>query len=451
MTDRRPNPPAPSVGTRWWKECRRWLAAPHHSAAQRQLFLQRRLGMLVVLALLIVVCGLYLPTAATPFVVAALLAVLACGVVLLAVPALQGGHRSEERTVRGSLEAAEKPGRPRTAGAGRPAGKPERPALLPGQSGLPDSGAEQTEEREAAPEGSGGPAEQNGQAIPAPPFFRQRSSLSGEPWRLPARPAHSGLVADQATIGDLEVRGASVVGPGHRVGGTVGKPRQDAYRLGCDSVGEHVIAALADGMSDSEHSDAGAGVAVAALVGAFRKELDQRGAVDFLGAEEAFLAAARQMYNAAQQRGWNPENDVRSVALTAVVPTRAGADGFRRVLLSGIGDTSAWKLCGDRWTLLLGGKEHGYDEGRVHHFLPNTPRQVRTTEVWLRDGEVLVLATDGLGDILRVPSAAHWFAEQWAAPVSALGLLWQVGYEEAQYNDDRTAVVLWTPRTGETR
>ena len=76
------------------------------------------------------------------------------------------------------------------------------------------------------------------------PVIHQRSRLATAPWRLPASASPPGLAADQGTIGSLDVRAASLVGPAHRH--TVpALPRQDAYRLGQDTCRGHLIVAVA--------------------------------------------------------------------------------------------------------------------------------------------------------------------------------------------------------------
>ncbi len=282
--------------------------------------------------------------------------------------------------------------------------------------------------------------------LPSPPRLHNRSRPAALPWRLPPVPAPPAMTADSARIGDLEVRAASVIGPGHRSDELRAGPRQDSYRLARDTRSEHLIAAVADGMSDSRHSDLAAAVAVSALVNTLRQRLDAGQSLLNLreDAGDIFLEAARQVQGVAEQRGWS-DGDVRTVAAVAVVPTRPLPDGGRNLWFGRIGDASAWFRYYDTWRPLFAEKEAGFDYGRVQHYLPHTPDRFEDDVFRLPSGGgTLALTTDGVGDVFaRLPAAAQWFHRQWAAPVSAQDLLLHIGFEAQQRNDDRTAVLLW--------
>lgn len=280
-------------------------------------------------------------------------------------------------------------------------------------------------------------------AHPPPPVMYQGSQLTELPWRLPAQPAPPGMAADSARVGDLEVRAASVVGAGHRIDETNASPRQDAYRVGRDAASRHLVVAVADGMSDSPHSDTAAAVAALALVNALRRQLDEGVPLLRLDHASAFLEAAGQVHAVARQRHW-PADSVRTVATAAVVPAAAGPDGGRDLWLAGLGDTTAWVRRPQHWSLKLGDKQRGLDAGRLDAYLPHTPEAVRQQLVRLAPGDVLALTSDGVGDALAdLPEAHNWFHRQWTSPVSAFELLLHINYDSHQRNDDRTAVVVW--------
>ncbi len=279
------------------------------------------------------------------------------------------------------------------------------------------------------------------------PVLHKASRAGEEPWQLSELPSPPGIAADEAVLGGLEIRAASVVGPGHRSRAVA---RQDAYRIGRDRSGRHLIVAVADGMSDSRHSDVGAQVAVSALVGVLREALDAGVEPERLDHKQVFLTAARQLYSAAQQRNWDA-GDVRAVAVAAVVPAAAHSDGTRRAWLAAVADVSAWKLRAGAWERLIGEEKGGYDAGAVRHFLPHDPGQVDYGVVELAAGDVLALTTDGVGDALCTgPAAQRWFAERWRRPPAVGAFLLDVGFDQAQMLDDRTAVVVWCPDRGRT-
>ncbi|RSN06641.1 hypothetical protein DMB42_25545 [Nonomuraea sp. WAC 01424] len=258
------------------------------------------------------------------------------------------------------------------------------------------------------------------------------------PWRLPDEPALAGIAADAVSVGDLTVRAVSLVGPGHRCAEPA-VPRQDAYRLGRDTAKRHLIVALADGMSDSRQSHLGANVAVTALVGRVRADLD-RG--EPLRAPDVFLDAARQMAGSAVRHGVT-EHDVRAAALVAVVPVSPGPGGRRTARLMALADVGGWLRLPGGWRRLIGEEKAGLDAGRLTEFLPFHPDQVTSVTVELAPRAVLALATDGLGDVLAGDPLARWFAGRWSAPPHIAEFLGDVGFESPGRLDDRTAVVVW--------
>jgi hypothetical protein len=274
------------------------------------------------------------------------------------------------------------------------------------------------------------------------PVLYLPSRVATEPWRLPSLPSPSGLAADQARIGSLEIRAASLVGPAHR-SVRPALPRQDAYRLGQDAAGQHLIIAVADGMSDSKHSEVGANVAVAAVVGRIREQLDEgTGNLD-LDADDIFLTAARQMSGAARQRGW-PEDDVRAAIALAVILAEADRDGTRPVWLACLADVSAWRRRPVGWEPLLGDVKDGLDAGRLTRYLPFHPKDSSSRVIRLGPADVMAVTTDGIADAFSmVPGAAEWFSCQWQKPRRLTSFVSDVGYEASQFNDDRTAVLVW--------
>lgn len=89
------------------------------------------------------------------------------------------------------------------------------------------------------------------------PRFGEGARAQGYPWLLPERTVQNGIAADEATVGALAIRAASVVGPGHRCGQPA-EPRQDSYRIGRSPDSRYAIVAVADGLSSAAWSDVGA-------------------------------------------------------------------------------------------------------------------------------------------------------------------------------------------------
>ncbi|MFA1543436.1 protein phosphatase 2C domain-containing protein [Actinomadura monticuli] len=263
------------------------------------------------------------------------------------------------------------------------------------------------------------------------------------PWLLPPEPGPSGITADVAQVGGLQVRAASIVGPGHRCDEPVA-PRQDAYRIAVDRSRRHLVVAIADGMSDSTHSHMGANVATAALVRHLWSEA--AGAPADARVREWFVSAARQMVGAARQRGLDPEA-VRAAVLAAAVDLDPAADGARRARVWSIADVGAWMRESSSWRQVAGEVRGGYDPSRLSTFLPHHPHPAGAS-FHLEPGAVLALTTDGIGDALEHMDLGAWFARRWARPPHVSDFVDDVGFEAKGELDDRTAVVVWCPDGG---
>jgi hypothetical protein len=71
--------------------------------------------------------------------------------------------------------------------------------------------------------------------------------------------------------------------------------------------------------------------------------------------------------------------------------------------------------------------------------------------VELGPGEVMGLTSDGVADAFALgPDVQRWFAERWRQPPPVGAFLLHVGFEQAQLQDDRTAVVVWCADTADT-
>ncbi|GAA3447188.1 hypothetical protein Pve01_73570 [Planomonospora venezuelensis] len=310
----------------------------------------------------------------------------------------------------------------------------------------PEEGGPSDAPAQPAPPAAAVPARPAGEPLPERHFPRpvgRPGQANLQPWRLPGQPGPAGICADSALVGDLQVRAASIVGPGHRCEEPA-TPRQDAYRIGVDGTGRYLIVAVADGMSDSSHSDLGANVAVDTVVRRLRAVLTGR-TVNEQDMRECFGSAAERMTATARQRGLAPE-DVRAAVLAAVVELNPDVHGGRAVFFAAIADVSAWLRRGRSWCRIAGDGKHGLDAGRLSDFLPHFPSAVRLMTRRLDPGDVLALTTDGIGDaLLASGELAAWFADEWKSPPFIGRFIDTVGFEARGQLDDRTAIVIWCP------
>ncbi|MEW2622851.1 protein phosphatase 2C domain-containing protein [Streptomyces sp. NPDC048106] len=283
--------------------------------------------------------------------------------------------------------------------------------------------------------------------VPVPtsvPRFGAGSKAQRFPWLLPRRPASSGVAADEARLGDLAVRAASLVGPGHRCQEPA-TARQDAYRLARDASGDHLLLAVADGVSSSSHAELGAAVAASTAISYLRRRLDGPGAR--LSAAELFEEAAVAMRHEAARREIAP-TDVCAVLFVAVIPARPTvATGERTLWAAWLGDCSLWRLDERRWRHTLGDRksaEGGYDSNAVAHTLPADPHMAQESRLALRPGDVVSVVSDGVGDGLAALDELNaCLADRWQQPMPVTSYLDDIGYDTERFLDDRTSVTVW--------
>ena len=279
------------------------------------------------------------------------------------------------------------------------------------------------------------------------PVLGQASGAARRPWYLPTISSQPSVSADQARLGDVEVRAASIVGPAHRCQEPA-IPRQDAYRIGRDTRGEHLIVAVADGMSDSGRSDHGATVAASAAVALLRSRLDDGCLLGQLSAPELFVEVAGQITASAEERGLTPD-EVRTGLIVGVIEAHRPTSARRSAWFGHVADVGAWIRETDGWRHLAGDKkELGPDRNSVQLFLPFYGKHAQDKRVWLDAGAVIALLTDGISDAFsEVSNAEAWFAARWATPPPLASFLLEVGFEAKGQMDDRTAVVVWCDRS----
>jgi hypothetical protein len=278
--------------------------------------------------------------------------------------------------------------------------------------------------------------------LPDPPVFSSASAPGQAPWHMPVGAAPSGLAADAARLGDLEVRAASMVGAGHRCQEPAG-PRQDAYALGRTPDGQFLIIAVADGVSESPRSDLGARVAVSAATRELGKMLAS-GGMAAINVELLYKIVSGEMLGTGRDRGLRDE-DICSLLIAAVIPTVPRPDGTRPIWASWIGDVSLWIHHTGALHRVTGMEKTGLDRNTLSAVLPFNPDRAERLVFDLRLSDRIAVMTDGLSDSLSaVSGVADFFAREWAgsAPHPA-AFLHSLCYDGPGQTDDRTAVVVW--------
>ena len=247
---------------------------------------------------------------------------------------------------------------------------------------------------------------------------------------------------DALDINDASVRAVSVRGHLHRY---LGEVRQDSYAIG--AVEGCLVLAVADGVGSCPSSELGSASAARVAVGSshlvstLRDVTDQQSEVDL-------VEIVRHLTDIAAERHLDP-GMLATTLLVAVVDLRVPPDGHVPVTILERGDSHAWRSDGGGWT--RSGAPVESEEDPLATSVEPLP-QYQVGRVWrlhLSPGETLLLATDGVGDLLRrdgtdapaSPEYASALAELWrdAAPAPA-DLLRVVDATVRSYDDDRTLV-----------
>jgi hypothetical protein len=255
----------------------------------------------------------------------------------------------------------------------------------------------------------------------------------------------SGIVADEAVLGDLTVRAASLVGPGHRSEDPA-TVRQDAYRLGRDAAGDYLVIAVADGVSSSRRSDLGAAVAVSSAVSSAMELLRPGFAPTAQWAPTLFGEVALRIREEAAGRGLS-DDDVCAVLIVAIIPTRLGEERPQPAWVGWLGDVSLWQLNEGYWRPAAGDTKHdegGMASNALSAVLPRSPEFAHCCLVPLAPGGVLTFVSDGVGDGLAgLPELNKLLASRWASPPPIADFINHVGFDAEQFLDDRSAVTVW--------
>ncbi|MBS2534214.1 protein phosphatase 2C domain-containing protein [Catenulispora sp. NF23] len=287
------------------------------------------------------------------------------------------------------------------------------------------------------------------------PRFGSGSKAHNVPWRVPEGPFPSGVAADQAQVGPLAVRGASVVGPGHRCGGhdgaEPGVPRQDAYRIGRTGDDSFLILAVADGISNARLSDTGANAAASYTVRVLRELLEADPDIAGLDPAIVFKKVAEQVADTASARAVSgSELATVLIATVLTVPKRRGEAA--RGWVAWVGDSSGWLLDAEQksWEQRFGDRKNQgeYASNALSAALPDHPEAVQAVEFDLRGGAALALVTDGVGDAWTRRRVNEHFAGRWRRPLPIAEFLNDVDFDAQQRMDDRTAVVVWNAVAG---
>jgi serine/threonine protein phosphatase PrpC len=279
--------------------------------------------------------------------------------------------------------------------------------------------------------------------IPSPTV---EPSVIGPDYRsLPFRPD---VVIDGWSNHYMTVRGVSQRGHLHRYNGA---PRQDDFAMHHLPDGR-VIIAVADGVSGAPQSHVGASTATKQAAEWLHSNLRyDLASFDWLALLKstawALTERAQSLLDLEAPDPVRAEEQLATTLVCAVIEPR-GARALRAHLI-GAGDSTAWLLSEGRYIELLAGKADspsGIASSAVVG-LPRVPAEVAPVVVDMAYDDVLLIATDGIGDPLGTGQGGvgNLFRAILTGPTppSLIEFAHAVDFSRETFDDDRTLVAVW--------
>jgi hypothetical protein len=262
---------------------------------------------------------------------------------------------------------------------------------------------------------------------------------------LPFRPD---VVIDGWSTDAITVRGVSQRGHLHRYNGA---PRQDDFAVHHLPDGR-VIALVADGVSGAPQSHIGASTATKQAAEWLHSNLgDDLAATDWLALLKSTAWALSE--RAQTLLGLDAPDPIRAeeqlaTTLVCAVIEPTGPHTLRAYLI-GAGDSVAWLLSAGQYLEILSGKTAsaaGISSSAVVG-LPRVPTELTPAVIDIADDEVLLIATDGIGDPLGTGQGGvgNLFRDVLTrpSPPSLIEFAHAVDFSRETFDDDRTLVAVW--------
>ncbi len=264
-------------------------------------------------------------------------------------------------------------------------------------------------------------------------------------YSLPFRPD---VVIDGWSTEAITVRGVSQRGHLHRYNGA---PRQDDLALHRLPDGR-VIVLVADGVSGAPQSHIGAATVTKQAADWLHSNLAEDVAhTDWLAllksAAWALTERAQTLLRLAEPDPVRAEEELATTLVCAVI--EPVGDKTLRAYLTSAGDSVAWLLSGGQFREVVAGKSMpttGVASSAVVG-LPRLPPDITPIVVDIAENDVLLVATDGIGDPLGSGQGGvgNLFREVLTkpSPPSLIEFAHAVDFSRETFDDDRTLVAVW--------
>jgi serine/threonine protein phosphatase PrpC len=293
-------------------------------------------------------------------------------------------------------------------------------------------------------------------ALPGPPVIGEAPSFPVTLGEVPATPgAKSGfavpdMALDGAELAGLTIRAASLRGDSHRRNGTLRQDSMGTWRLEEGRLNT-VLVCAADGLGSEPHSHRGAAAACQLL----RDNLARNGSKQFFdaapgkGLTDLWQERAEQLASTLSEMAVRQRLDPKALSTTlsaALIEERPASPTECRYVVLTVGDATAFTLCSGQFKRLLADPHDGPILDNRTWSLPTAVGPVSTTAGTLAPGDMLMVCTDGTSNPMRQADIQKQLADWWGGGTIP-GLLefgWQLGYRVRSYDDDRTAVCVWS-------
>jgi serine/threonine protein phosphatase PrpC len=271
------------------------------------------------------------------------------------------------------------------------------------------------------------------------------SAIATDYYSLPFRPD---VVIDGWSTDTMTVRGVSQRGHLHRYNGA---PRQDDFALHRLTDGR-VIVLVADGVSGAPQSHIGASTVIKQAADWLHSNVgDDLANTDWVAllksAAWALTERAQTLLGLDAPDPVRAEEELATTLVCGVIES-TGAHSLRAHLV-GAGDSVAWLLSAGQFVEILGGKivpTAGVASSAVVG-LPRLPAEVTPMVVDVAENDVLLIATDGIGDPLGngQGGVGNLFRDLLTKPSapSLIEFAHAVDFSRETFDDDRTLVAVW--------
>jgi serine/threonine protein phosphatase PrpC len=138
-----------------------------------------------------------------------------------------------------------------------------------------------------------------------------------------------------------------------------------------------------------------------------------------------------------------PARTLSTTLTCGLVEAQTPETGTSRAVFLNVGDSAVYVLRSGEF-----GDVFGHDDTEIYSSvasaLPGSISQVEVVVADLIPGDVVLLCTDGLSNVMRQVGVRRQLAEWWSRqPPGLAEFYWQASFRAQSYGDDRTVICMW--------